>query len=44
MKIDIRGRKTRGNLPLIQIKLKNELEGLKVQLAPYVEEESDDDW
>ena len=27
-----------------QIKLTNELEGLKVQLAPNVEEDSDDDW
>jgi len=27
-----------------QIKLTNELKGLKVQLAPYVEEDSDDDW
>ena len=27
-----------------QIKLTNELEGLKVQLAPLVEEDNDDDW
>lgn len=27
-----------------QIQLTNKLEGLKVQLAPQVEEESDDDW
>jgi 2Fe-2S ferredoxin len=27
-----------------QIKLNNNLEGLKVQLAPHVEENSDDDW
>ena len=27
-----------------QINLTNELEGLKVQLAPHAEEESEDDW
>lgn len=27
-----------------QIKLTNELDGLVVKLAPYVEEEDDDDW
>ena len=27
-----------------QIKLTNELDGLVVKLAPYVEEEEDDDW
>jgi len=27
-----------------QIKVTNDLEGLKVQLAPHVEEDSDDDW
>lgn len=27
-----------------QIKLTKELDGLKVQLAPYVEEDNDDDW
>lgn len=27
-----------------QIKLTKDLDGLKVQLAPFVEEESDDDW